>query len=183
MRDETYLDEQMRLFGEFTQGLEDVRRRAAVDALTGLASRRKAEAFLHNRLQAANRITILLVDLNGFKRINQQWGHECGDQILTAVGELLAEACGNSDLVCRWAGDKFLPIWASGLCDAEAEARRLRKLVSREYQGATAAGSFAAPVSASVGCAQANEGDTLADLLARAEMDLHNDKARARHAS
>ena len=87
-------------------------RRATTDELTGLINRREFERMAEEILLAADRfengICVMLLDLNGFKQINDTLGHQFGDLVLKAVAERLRSAVRDTDVVARWGGDEFV---------------------------------------------------------------------------
>ena len=87
-------------------------RRATTDELTGLLNRREFERMAEEMLLAADRfengICVMLIDLNGFKEINDTLGHQTGDLVLKAVAERLRSAVRDTDVVARWGGDEFV---------------------------------------------------------------------------
>jgi diguanylate cyclase (GGDEF)-like protein len=86
--------------------------RAATDALTGLANRRAAEETLKLMVASADRTTsccaVALFDLDHFKQVNDTYGHETGDQLLAAVGQIARSSVRASDFVARFGGEEFL---------------------------------------------------------------------------
>ncbi|RQO42974.1 bifunctional diguanylate cyclase/phosphodiesterase [Variovorax sp. KBW07] len=125
---------------ELTQANRELQKRAFTDALTGLPNRilfedRLRHALLRmeraNQLQVEERIAVLFVDLDGFKPINDSFGHAAGDQILRAAAERLAQTTRESDTVARIGGDEFL-LLLEGVRDraecAQAANRVLRAL-------------------------------------------------------
>jgi diguanylate cyclase (GGDEF)-like protein len=105
--------------------------RAHVDALTGLWNRRYFDGQLAARVDGAvdadRRMSLLILDIDHFKKLNDTFGHPFGDQVLQLVGELVAAACRKDDLPCRIGGEEFAII----LRDADAYgaigvAKRLR---------------------------------------------------------
>jgi diguanylate cyclase (GGDEF)-like protein len=94
---------------------------AAVDSLTGLSSRRMLGRAL-GRINPEN--TIIMIDLDHFKMINDTFGHAQGDAVLSALGGTLAATVRASDRVGRYGGEEFVVILADG--DAEAFLNRLR---------------------------------------------------------
>ncbi|MGH2977370.1 MAG: diguanylate cyclase, partial [Gaiellaceae bacterium] len=89
-----------------------VERQALVDGLTGLANRRAASDALHAEAARAERLetplSVVLADLDGFKDINDEYGHAVGDAVLRAFAEVLRDTLRESDLAGRWGGEEFL---------------------------------------------------------------------------
>jgi diguanylate cyclase (GGDEF)-like protein len=91
---------------------EKLRHMAHHDTLTGLATRLLSSHSIENAILRANRdkhrLAILFIDLDGFKTINDTYGHDIGDQLLISVAERLKESVRESDTVARIGGDEFL---------------------------------------------------------------------------
>jgi diguanylate cyclase (GGDEF)-like protein len=89
-----------------------VEKQALVDGLTGLANRRAASDALHAEAARAERLqtplSVVLVDLDGFKDVNDAHGHAVGDAVLRALAEVLRETLRESDIAGRWGGEEFL---------------------------------------------------------------------------
>jgi diguanylate cyclase (GGDEF)-like protein len=162
----------MRSFSEFPEGLEDAACAGEVDALTGLASRAMGEAYLITQLGAHRPTLAMLIDLDGLKRVNYRWGHAFGDQILKSVAGSLAEFSKRFSLLCRWEGDRFLAVSHSIPDVPEDEAAIVGKRVSRRYTVSADGSPLEVDICVSAGVAVARGGDSLRDLIARAESDL-----------
>lgn len=135
----------MRVLGLRTVAIKAAARQAAherdllhslahTDALTGLANRRGLTAALNQALAecAPTRlVAVFLIDLDGFKQVNDQHGHEVGDQLLVAVGQRLQTLLHTSDLVARLGGDEFV-VMCTGLQHAE-QAERLAERLSSAF--------------------------------------------------
>jgi len=99
---------------ELIADLESAQRAAAIDPLTRLWNRRGAEKLLERELHAAMRngtqLTLALVDIDHFKQVNDQHGHDVGDHVLRSFSRNLLTVMRRSDSVCRWGGEEFLLI-------------------------------------------------------------------------
>ncbi len=96
------------------------------DSLTGLANRRFFEQYVYKEIQQASReslhFAILLLDIDGFKQINDAYGHSMGDRVLQAVAQQLQVNCRQSDLVARWGGEEFA-IFFRDITEQQAQTR------------------------------------------------------------
>ena len=150
--------------------MRSLRERAATDPLTGLghhATFHEAFARTHRRPQTA----VVLVDLDGFKRINDTYGHQHGDQVLRAIAAALSSALRRGDTLFRIGGDEFAALLAVADADEALEAgTRLRAAVADARLGVT--------VSIGVAVPRPDEAD--GTLLARADRALYRVKAMGR---
>lgn len=106
---------------------------ARTDALTGLANRRALDAALVRALRQRGAATLLLLDVDHFKRFNDSFGHPAGDDVLRETGRLLRAVVRSQDLVARYGGEEFaclLP--GAALADAVAVAERMRAEVAAQ---------------------------------------------------
>jgi diguanylate cyclase (GGDEF)-like protein/PAS domain S-box-containing protein len=161
---------------------ERLRHRANHDALTGLPNRALFAARLERALAGARErgdgtgVAVLLLDLDGFKAVNDGLGHEAGDRLLVAVGQRLAACLRAGDVAARFGGDEFalLVERVQGAADAEAVARR----VLSALRAPVPLGGHEAAVAASVGIACGSGGEARAeDLLRAADAALYRAKA------
>jgi diguanylate cyclase (GGDEF)-like protein len=114
---------------------QDLEVQAATDSLTGLLNRRAIEVAANRELlklrRKSTRVSALAMDLDAFKRINDQYGHRGGDAALVAVAECLRSALRPADMAARVGGDEFLVILpATGLATAETIADKVRSCVA-----------------------------------------------------
>lgn len=116
---------------------QEIREMALTDTLTGLANRRRFDAALENELERAHRfnrpLSLLMLDLDYFKKFNDAHGHLAGDQVLTRMGEVLRRNLRSVDLPARYGGEEFVVILPeTGMVGAAATAERIREAMERE---------------------------------------------------
>ena len=163
----------------------EVVRQSMVDELTGVLNRRGLANFFSRELQRAHpdgaTVAVMLVDLNDFKPINDNWGHAAGDTMLCAVTRSLQDALRANDRVGRMGGDEFaivLPDIRSGDCVGLAQrVRQLSPIVVELIPDTSLC------VGLSLGLAIAQPDETFEAVLARADAAMYEDKRRQKLAS
>jgi diguanylate cyclase (GGDEF)-like protein len=160
----------------FQQRLEEAEALASTDPLTGLANRREAEKLLSSRIQAGMPVCVMLFDLDGFKNINDRFGHYVGDQVLLSFASRLGEQFRTDDVVCRWGGDEFLVVLSTALKNPIGRADEVAGKMRGLYAIQSPSGPVNAHVAASVGVAQHTPGESGEDLFARADSLLYQNK-------
>jgi len=160
----------------------ELRRLAQEDALTGIANRRyfsaEAERAMHAVERSGQPLSLLLLDLDHFKNINDEHGHNVGDQVLAEMVRRLREVLRKSDLPGRWGGEEFIALLHSDADAAMAVAERIRLAVA-DTPFATSHGPVA--VTLSGGCASHRPGDSLSRLVGRADRALYAAKHGGRN--
>ena len=136
------------------------------DALSGIANRRIADEqlkILFNRLQRGGQVyAVLLLDIDHFKRINDNFGHNVGDQVIKRLANLLQSEVRDSDLVARYGGEEFVVLLPNTqLAGAEIIANKLCKLIAQETM------PNVGKVTASFGVAVATNQHTDAEMVVR----------------
>ena len=108
--------------------------RASFDPLTKLPNRgefeRRAVDVIANADRQDSEVCLLLFDLNGFKLVNDTYGHRAGDEMLRVVGSRLRKAVRDQDIVARWGGDEFV-VMMPGIGDDEMGAKRAQQLADQ----------------------------------------------------
>lgn len=178
-----------RASGEVTQlreNLEIVQREALTDGLTGIPNRK----FFETRLREAARdavdndepLSLLITDIDHFKRFNDTYGHQVGDQVLRLVARTLSDSVKGRDTPARYGGEEFAIILPqTRLKDARVVAEQIRNnLTRRKIVGKDTRDEYGT-VTLSFGAGQYRPGEHLNDLIARADAALYHAKRTGRN--
>jgi diguanylate cyclase (GGDEF)-like protein len=120
--------------------------------------------------------SVVLYDLNGFKHVNDTYGHMAGDDVLRQFSSELRAAFRAVDDVGRWGGDEFIVVQDCGLEEARRLVERAAKWIFGEYTVRGEGPPRKLPVAASAGVAVWREGETIAALVARADAEMYRQK-------
>ncbi|MBN1854213.1 MAG: diguanylate cyclase [Pirellulales bacterium] len=155
---------------------------ATKDPLTQVANRaefdRMHQLFIDAHLESGIPCSLIISDIDFFKRVNDTYGHQAGDEAITRFASLLKEMCRTGDLVARYGGEEFVVLCAD--CNNTAAARRaeeIRKKLSETKHAALGNRSF----TASFGVTELQPGDTPATMLRRADRALLQAKDQGRN--
>ena len=156
---------------------------AAHDALTGLANRRTAYIRLEADCQHARRqhghLSVLMLHLDRFKQVNDQWGHANGDRVLVAVAQALHDELRASDLAVRYGGEEFMAILPdTDTADALEVAERIRLRIEQLH---IALPDAMIAITISIGVATLLAEDTAESIVARADAALYAAKDAGRN--
>lgn len=150
------------------------------DPLTGLYNRRFIDEALKRETAIAERynvpFSLILVDLDNFKTINDIYGHDVGDKVLVSISKLLKENLRKADAIARWGGEEFLILLRNTkLSQALEVAEKLRNLLCGTEIPSVP------PISASFGVAAYKKGESLDETLKRADLALYKAKAEGKN--
>ncbi len=162
---------------------EEIYRLTINDGLTLLANKRHLLETLEKEVQRARRhtraLSVVMADIDHFKRINDEHGHLAGDAVLRAVADVFRREARKDELVARYGGEEFAVVLAdAGLEGARDGAERIRAAVANER--ITFAGALI-PVTISAGAASLEDGETGLELIARADARLYAAKRSGRN--
>ena len=161
---------------------KDLEAKIETDPLVNVLNRRGFERELNRAIMHSSRYqtsaAVIFLDLDGFKAINDRWGHLVGDEALQLVAKTLSGAVRASDIVARVGGDEFaILLWHVSSVSAVAKARAIEQLLATTE--IPSAGG--ATIGASAGVAMLGAPDRAGDLIARADAEMYLRKAeRAR---
>lgn len=154
-------------------------RQAVQDSLTGLYNRRYADGRLEAEISRAQRLKhplmVVLLDLNDFKPINDQYGHAAGDMVLAEFAQRLRRAVRGSDLPVRIGGDEFMVLLP------ECPADRVPVMLARVSGLQVIISGQKVPVHFAAGLAQYQDGDTAETLMGRADQALYAAKRKSKN--
>lgn len=163
---------------------EQLRHQSSTDALTGIANRARVLDELDARLGAREsdtprrEVVVAFLDLDGFKQVNDQFGHRAGDELLVSVARRLNAAISHDELVARLGGDEFTAIGWADAGEGERAARDLGERLVRCFDKQFLIHHTTVGIGCSAGTAIATDDVTAAALLDRADDALYSAKRR-----
>jgi len=183
---EKLLAEKEELSNKLEEANKELMRLASTDALTGLPNKRSLEQAIARDLARADRdktwLSLVVVDVDHFKKFNDTYGHATGDVVLQAVGKALSRHLRAGDLAGRYGGEEFLIVLpGSNMIGARIAAERIRKaleatVVDTEHGPLKVTASFGGASVCGPGC-----GDTRDAIFARADAALYEAKRAGRN--
>lgn len=168
------------------QDLEDVRRDATTDSLTGLANRMKFDAALQAMTTIADlegqALCLVMCDIDHFKRFNDNFGHQIGDIVLKLVSRALTESIKGRDMAARYGGEEFaILLPQTDLQGARIVAQHVRTTISSKPIVMKSTGSKLGTITLSYGVARLHGGESPEDLIKRADEALYLAKRTGRN--
>jgi diguanylate cyclase (GGDEF)-like protein len=168
------LSDQVEALGKMEMRTEEVYRLAIIDPLTNLYNRRRGEQRLAEEIARSRRhltpLTVLMIDINGLKRVNDNLGHAAGDEMIKYFAERLERAIRGSDAAVRLGGDEFLVLLPE--CKLEEVHHVLDRLKGMKMEF----GSQTIPITFASGWTDYIPGELPQDLLKRADAALYVNK-------
>jgi diguanylate cyclase (GGDEF)-like protein len=172
------LGDQVEALGKMELRTEEVYKLAVLDPLTGLHNRRSGEERLAEEISRSQRygrpLTILTLDLNDLKHVNDKFGHASGDELIKRFAERLNKAIRGSDLAVRLGGDEFLVVLP------ECKPEEVRHVLSRLSGLRMDCNGSSIEISFSAGWTNFKPGESTAELMKRADDALYVNKRAGR---
>ena len=168
------------------RSLDDLRQDAATDGLTKLANRRSFDTRLRQAtgtaMNSGEPLALMLIDIDHFKRVNDNWGHQTGDQVLRLVAATLTASIRDGDFVARYGGEEFAVIMPDTTAPAAfAVADRVRLAFEGRQIVARTTGKTIDGVTVSAGGACYEPGERLSEWIERADKALYAAKKSGRN--
>jgi len=171
---------------ELRRSLDSVRREAHTDALTGIANRRsfdeRFKAALRDAKESHDTLSLLMIDIDHFKKFNDSFGHQLGDKVLQLVARILKTSIKGRDTVARYGGEEFAVILpstrlggAATLADQIREAVASRRIIQKRT------GEDFGTITLSIGAANLRSGDSAESFIKRADDALYAAKGAGRN--
>ncbi len=180
-------------FNETSQELDKIRdslkvaeQRSNTDALTGLANRRALEEFLRSAqiaaMEVGDPLSILMIDIDHFKKFNDSHGHQVGDQVLRLVGKVLQESVRDVDLAARYGGEELIAVLPGADLDrCAAVAERIRRRIAEARLTRRSTGREIGSVTVSIGVAQFRLAEAAEAMIERCDRALYQAKRAGRN--
>jgi diguanylate cyclase len=160
--------------------------RARTDILTGLPNRRALEEFFRTAqiraMEKGEPLSIFLIDIDHFKKFNDDFGHGVGDQVLRLMAKVLRERVRETDLPARYGGEELIAVLPGAeLATCHAIAERIRSSISECRITRRATGEILPNITVSIGVGQFQLGESMADLIDRCDRALYLAKKTGRN--
>lgn len=180
-------------FVESTRELDTIRdslnkseERAKTDTLTGLPNRRALDEFFRTAQIAAMEkgepLSVLLIDIDHFKKFNDNFGHGVGDQVLRLMAKVLRERVREIDLPARYGGEELIAVLpGADLATCAMVAERIRRSISECQITRRSTGEVLPSITVSIGAGQFQLGESMAELIERCDRALYQAKGNGRN--
>jgi len=171
---------------DLKEKLETTTREALIDAVTGLHNRksfdRKIRVFYEEFKKDGDSFSVIMLDIDHFKKFNDKYGHKVGDEVLNLVGSVMYSTLKGQDFPARYGGEEFMVLLPRTLLDnACILAEQLRKNISMKKFKLTRTGERIDTITVSLGVSEIRSEDTVDSLIERADKALYLAKNSGRN--
>ena len=165
--------------------LDDVRKESLTDPLTNIANRKAFDAAMETAklaLAEGEAVALMMCDIDHFKKFNDSWGHQTGDQVLRLVANCLSDNLKGRDTAARYGGEEFgVILRGTTLGDAIHVADQIRLAVQSRKLVKKSTGDVLGTITISIGVAEFTAGDTVESVIRRADACLYSAKQNGRN--
>ncbi len=165
--------------------LDDVRKESLTDPLTNIANRKAFDAAMETAklaLAEGEAVALMMCDIDHFKKFNDSWGHQTGDQVLRLVANCLSDNLKGRDTAARYGGEEFgVILRGTTLGDAIHVADQIRLAVQSRKLVKKSTGDVLGTITISIGVAEFTAGDTVESVIRRADACLYGAKQNGRN--
>ena len=165
--------------------LDDVRKESMTDPLTQIANRKAFDEAVKSALNGVaegETVSLLICDIDHFKKFNDSWGHQTGDQVLRLVASCLSENTKGRDTAARYGGEEFAVLLrGTALEDATHVAEQIRGTVETKKLIKKSTGDVLGTITISIGVAQFSKGECIDAVVRRADACLYGAKHHGRN--
>jgi diguanylate cyclase (GGDEF)-like protein/PAS domain S-box-containing protein len=166
--------------------IEKLRKLALIDPLTGLANRRYLDKVIDSKTDEMKRYNLnfglVFIDIDHFKRINDNYGHDIGDRVLSNVAQALSTVIRSSDLIGRWGGEEFVAVVLNlGRNELEVVADKMRRSIENMETASDNGGPVKVTISLGATLASASDGLDKSGILKKADELLYASKNKGRN--
>jgi diguanylate cyclase len=171
---------------EIKDSLKLAEQHSNTDPLTGLANRRSLEAFLRTgqitAMEAGTPLSILMIDIDHFKKFNDSYGHQVGDQVLRLVARVLKESVRECDLAARYGGEEMIAVLPGAPLDSCNDvAERIRRRIGEARLTRRTTGEELTSITVSIGVAQFRMAESADGMIERCDRALYQAKRSGRN--
>jgi len=171
---------------QLRNNLEKVREEAMTDALTGLANRKRFDESMRKARRDAelqgDDFCLILCDIDHFKRFNDTWGHQTGDQIIRFVAACLSRFAKDTHIVARYGGEEYAIVMPkTTIGDAASVAEKIRATVESKRLLRKSTNEDLGHITVSMGVSQHATGESVESLIERADTNLYKSKQTGRN--
>jgi diguanylate cyclase len=183
---ESHFAASLRELDKIRSNLAAAEQRSNTDALTGLANRHALEEFLRRAqmvaMESGRPLSMMMIDIDHFKKFNDTFGHQFGDQVIRLVATMLKNGLRGDDLAARYGGEELVGVLLGSELDRCREAaERIRQAIARRRVTRQATGEVLSSLAVSIGVAQFAPGETLTELIGRCDRALYAAKRGGRN--
>jgi diguanylate cyclase len=171
---------------DLRQNLDHVKKEAMMDGLTGLSNRKAFDKMIHDCVEDAGAtglpLVLLMLDIDHFKRFNDTFGHQTGDQVLRLVARTLTDGIKGRDIAARYGGEEFAIVLPETPLQAGVRvSESLRKSVEGKEVVNKASQKHLGQITLSIGVAEYFPGESISDFISRADAALYEAKNQGRN--